>query len=142
MKVSARNVLIGTVTGITAGAVNSEVDLSLAGGESLVAIITNKSAESLGILVGKPVVALVKASSILLLTDSSGYKLSARNIIKASIQSVTPGAVNAEVSLALANGTAIHAIVTLGAVQELGLAAGGTAEVVIKASSIILGVPN
>ena len=47
MKLSARNILKGKVVKITHGAVNSEVTLQLAGGEHIVAIITNTSAENL-----------------------------------------------------------------------------------------------
>ncbi len=49
MKISARNVLPGTVANVVKGAVNSEVGLTLRGGETVVAIITNSRAESLGL---------------------------------------------------------------------------------------------
>jgi molybdate transport system regulatory protein len=47
MKLSARNMLRGTIKRINAGAVNSEVTIETAGGETLVAIITKESVESL-----------------------------------------------------------------------------------------------
>ncbi len=52
MKLSARNVLKGTVVKVTQGAVNSEVVLELAPGIQVVAIITRQSAESLGLAEG------------------------------------------------------------------------------------------
>lgn len=140
MKISARNNFKGTVTAVTPGAVNSEVSLDIGGGDKLTAIVTNGSVQSLGLAVGKQAIALVKASSVLLMTDSTGYKLSARNTLPATIKHVTPGAVNTEVSLQLAGGAQVHAIVTNDSAKELGLVTGKTASVVIKASSIILGV--
>lgn len=40
MAVSARNQLTGTVSAVAMGAVNDEVELTLAGGAKLVAIVT------------------------------------------------------------------------------------------------------
>lgn len=41
MAVSARNQLTGTVSAVAMGAVNDEVELTLAGGAKLVAIVTH-----------------------------------------------------------------------------------------------------
>lgn len=69
MKISARNVLKGTVKSITHGAVNSEVVVQLPGGTEVVSIITKASADNLGLIEGKEVYAVVKASSVMLATD-------------------------------------------------------------------------
>jgi molybdopterin-binding protein len=69
MQISARNVLPGKVKRIVHGAVNSEVTLELAGGQELVSIITKASAEKLGLAPGKPIYAIVKASSVMLGAD-------------------------------------------------------------------------
>jgi molybdate transport system regulatory protein len=65
MKLSARNVLPGTVTKVTKGAVNAEVDIKLKGGDVVVSIITMGSLKTLGIKKGKKVVAVVKASNVM-----------------------------------------------------------------------------
>jgi len=69
MKLSARNVLRGTVAAITPGAVNSEVVIRLAGGEEVVAVITKKSVENLGLAVGKEAYAVIKASEVMVGVD-------------------------------------------------------------------------
>ena len=69
MKTSARNTLKGTVKQITPGAVNTEVVIELPGGIEIVSIITNTSAESLGLAVGKEAYAVVKASSVMVGVD-------------------------------------------------------------------------
>jgi len=140
MKISARNSFKGKITTLTPGAVNAEVMMDIGGGDMLVSIITNGSVKALNLTVSKDVLAFVKASSVLLMTDGSGVKLSARNALRGIIQSVTPGAVNGEVSLNLSGGAQIHAIVTNESIKELGLEAAKEAVVVIKASSVILGV--
>ncbi len=66
MKTSARNQLSGTVSAIRKGAVNAEVDVTLQGGAVLTAQITLPSVDALGLANGKPVVALLKASAIIL----------------------------------------------------------------------------
>lgn len=69
MKISARNVLKGTVVNIELGAVNAEVTIELPGGQQLVSIITKHSAERLGLAVGKQAYAVVKASDVMLSVD-------------------------------------------------------------------------
>ncbi|MEO3727447.1 TOBE domain-containing protein [Pseudomonas gozinkensis] len=141
MKVSARNVFKGQVSQVQEGSVNAEVVLTLPGGEKLVAVVTLASLKSLGIAVGKEAVALVKAPWVMLMTESSDIRLSARNCLQGKVLSVTDGAVNAEVVIELAGGSKVYSIVTRDAVNELGLATGVSATAVIKASHIILGVP-
>ncbi|AWY39638.1 transporter [Pseudomonas putida] len=141
MKVSARNVFKGQVSKVQEGAVNAEVSLTLPGGEQLVAVVTMESIRNLGIAAGKEAVALVKAPWVMLMTESSDIRLSARNCLQGKVLSVTDGAVNAEVVIELAGGSKVYSIVTRDAVTELGLKAGVSATAVIKASHIILGVP-
>lgn len=69
MKLSARNIIKGTVTKLTQGAVNSEVVIKLNGGEEIVSIITRQSAETLGIAEGKEVYVVIKASNVMLAVD-------------------------------------------------------------------------
>ncbi len=64
MKDSARNVFEGSLSAIKPGTVNAEVELTLAGGEKLVAVVTMASLHNIN--VGKQTVALVKASHIIL----------------------------------------------------------------------------
>lgn len=66
LKLSARNQLRGTVSVLRPGAVNSEVSIALQGGNIVTAVITNASAEALGLREGKTAIALFKASSVIL----------------------------------------------------------------------------
>ncbi len=140
MKVSARNVLLGTVNGIKKGAVNAEVDLTLKGGAQMAATITNASVDALGLAVGKEAYAIVKASSVIIGTDLHDAKVSARNIMCGTVTKVIQGPVNAEVDIEMGGGNTICAVVTHESAERLGLKEGGHACALIKASSVILGV--
>jgi molybdopterin-binding protein len=69
MKLSARNVLKGTVKSVNHGAVNSEVIIELQGGAEVVSIITKTSAEQLKLAKGSQVYAVVKASNVMIAVD-------------------------------------------------------------------------
>jgi molybdate transport system regulatory protein len=69
MKFSARNTLPGTVSKVTKGAVNTEVVMTLKGGQEVVAVITNTSADALGLKAGKSAYAIIKASSVIVAVD-------------------------------------------------------------------------
>lgn len=66
MKLSVRNRLRGTVSRLTKGQVNSDVVLTLPGGNTVSAIVTNDSIERMGLEVGAQACALFKASSVIL----------------------------------------------------------------------------
>lgn len=66
LKTSARNRLCGVISRCVEGAVNGEVIIDLPGGKSVAAIVTNESIHSLGLKVGVPACALIKASHIIL----------------------------------------------------------------------------
>lgn len=141
MSVSARNVFKGKVTSVKDGAVNAEVELTLAGGDKIVAIVTEGSVKDLGIAVGKEAIAYVKAPWVMLLAGPQSVKFSARNQLTGKVSVVHKGAVNSEVGITLAGGTTVFAVVTNEAVLELGLKEGVGATALIKASHVILGVP-
>lgn len=141
MKTSARNQFLGRVTQVKVGAVNDEIELEIADGQHLVAIITRESSEELGLQPGSEAFALVKSSSIIVVTDTDGARFSARNRLAGRIARVQPGAVNTEVVIELPGGGTVAAIVTNESARQLGLAAGVPAEAIFKASSVILGIP-
>ncbi len=142
MKTSARNQFLGTAETVTRGAVNDEVVLRIVGGQRIVAVVTHESAESLGLAPGAQAFALVKASSVIVAVAVEGARLSARNQLAGTIARVVPGAVNAEVTIALPGGGTIAATITLDSAEVLELAAGMPATALFKASSVIVGMPG
>lgn len=68
MQISARNQLRGTVKSITEGAAIANVEIEV-DGQRLVASITVEAARDLGLEEGKDVVAVIKASDVLVAVD-------------------------------------------------------------------------
>ncbi|NJL45029.1 MAG: TOBE domain-containing protein [Leptolyngbyaceae cyanobacterium SM2_3_12] len=69
MKLSARNMLKGTVKSLTIGAVNAEIVLEIAPGAEVVATITKESAASLGLQEGGTAYAVIKASNVMMAVE-------------------------------------------------------------------------
>jgi molybdopterin-binding protein len=65
MRISARNQLAGTVRSVTEGAAIANVELDV-GGNRVVASITVEAVRELGLSEGSDVVAVIKASDVLL----------------------------------------------------------------------------
>lgn len=137
MKTSARNQFAGTVCGLREGDVDFEVRLKLDPENELVAVITRESADNLGLKIGSEVSALVKSSSVLLLTDPN-IRTTARNHLWGEVTRIHEGPVNAEVTLVMPGGKSICAVVTHDSVERLGLAVGQQACAAFKASAVIL----
>jgi len=140
MKTSARNQFAGTASAVKSGAINDEIELQVEGGLHVVATVTHESREALGLEPGAKAFALVKASSVILMTDASGVRLSARNQFAGTVAHVTPGAVNTEVVVDLPGGGSVAAIITNESAKSLGLTKGAAVTAVFKASSAIVGV--
>lgn len=69
MKLSARNVVPGTITAIEEGPVNVEVTVEVAPGIEMSSIITRHSREALDLAVGKRVSLVVKATNVMIGVD-------------------------------------------------------------------------
>lgn len=141
MKTSARNQFAGTIVALRDGDVDFEVRLRIDADNELVAVITRDSAINLGLAIGMEVHALVKSSSVLLLTDRN-VRTTARNHMWGEITRIHDGPVNCEVTLAMPGGKSICAVVTHDSAETLGLAVGGQACAVFKASAVILCLYN
>ncbi len=138
MKTSARNQFAGPIASLKEGVVDTEVTVQLAPALALTAIVTRESAENLGLVPGRDVLAFVKASSIVLLVGEE-QRISARNRFTGTVTALHQGPVNAELTLAMPGGRhVITAVITDDSVKRLGLAVGCTATAAFKASSVFL----
>lgn len=141
MKTSARNQFQGKVTRITPGAVNDEIELEVAGAQKIVATVTRESTNELELKVGVDAFALIKSSSIIVVTDDQGARFSARNRLPGTVGRLRTGAVNTEVEIYLPGGGTVSAIITNTSSDNLGLIQGMSVSAIFKASSVIIGVP-
>jgi molybdopterin-binding protein len=69
MKLSARNMLKGTVVDIRKDTVAAQVQVDIGGGNLVTSTITADSANRLGLEAGKAVIVVVKASDVILAVD-------------------------------------------------------------------------
>jgi len=65
-------------------------------------------------------------------------KISARNVLRGKVKSVTFGMVSAEVVVELSGGDEIVSVITKRSAEELGLAEGREVSVVIKATNVMI----
>lgn len=140
MQTSARNQFAGEVVAAHAGAVNDEIVIGLPTGQQIVATVTSESARRLGLTQGRKAVAMVKATSVIVMVDGDPAMLSTRNAIAGTVTEVRTGAVNTDVTITTAGGVAIAAVITNSSAARLGLAAGKPATAIFKAASVIVGV--
>ena len=66
MQLSARNQLKGTIVSITRGPVTALVKLDVGDGQHISATLTTEAADDLELVAGKQVVAIFKASAVIL----------------------------------------------------------------------------
>ncbi len=139
MQTSARNALRGVVTHITDGGVNAEVTLRVADGVDITAVVTRESVAALRLAVGRPVIALIK-SSFVVLAKGEGLVTSARNQIAGVVASREDGVVSSEITLRIAEGKTLTATITRESAEAMGLAEGVELTALIKAPHVILAV--
>lgn len=68
MKLSARNILKGTIVAVNKGAVNSTVEVDI-GGKIVTSSITNAAVDELGLKKGLSAYAVIKASDVMIAID-------------------------------------------------------------------------
>ena len=120
---------------------NDEIQLALAGGERIVALITSERSLTMRLEIGRDAIALIRASSVILTTDNTdGLKLSARNLLSGTIKDLHMDLVNAEVVIALKGQDTLGRNCHYPAAKELELTVGKTVNAIFKATDVILGV--
>jgi len=136
LRTSARNALRGTVARIGAGAVTVEVTLSLGDGVEIVSVITRRSADELGLTVGKPAIALIKSSFVRIVrsADAGGGV----NRLAGAIIDREDGDLTSEISLTLSAGKTLTA--TLPRVDAMALRPGDAVVAMVEPSDVILAV--
>ena len=138
MQISARNQLMGKIGEITLGKVNAEVSIVLKSGVTLVSTITNSAVEELGLEREDEVVAIIKASSVLI-SNVTSIATSARNKLIGVIDDIKLGEVNAQVSLNIGQNDVVVSTITAESVKALDLTVGSHVCAIIKSSSILIG---
>ncbi len=69
---------------------------------------------------------------------SQAMKVSARNALKGKVKALVIGAVNAEVTVEVAPGVEVVAVITKSSAENLGLAEGKEVYAIVKASDVMI----
>ncbi|CAA2143375.1 molybdopterin-binding protein [Hyphomicrobium sp. ghe19] len=69
MKISARNVIKGTVVDVHKGATTSHVRIDVGGGTIVMASITNEAVDDLGLVKGMAASAVIKATDVMVMVN-------------------------------------------------------------------------
>ncbi len=65
-------------------------------------------------------------------------RISARNKLEGTVKSVEKGIVTAKIQIEIKTPTAVTAVITKEAVEELGLKVGDTVEAIVKATGVMV----
>ena len=137
LRSSARNQYIGKVEKVSRSDVSAEVAIRLSDELTLISVVTRQSARDLGLRKGREVIALIKASQVLL-SSNTEILTSARNKLTGTVSKITPGKINAEVIMSLGEEKTLCAVITNDSLNALKISKGDRICAFFKASSIIL----
>jgi len=140
MQTSTRNTYRCTVAELTEGPVSARVVMSLKNGTLLTAVITERSAGDLGLVVGADVFAMIK-STFIILTREGDPKTSACNRLTGTVATREDGPVNSEITLALGEGMTLTAIITRTSADALEIRHGDSITAIFKAAHVIVATP-
>ncbi len=135
LRTSARNALRGVVAAIEDGAVTARVTLALGDDVEIASIITRRSREELGLAVGKPAIALIKSSFVVLAGD--GPAEDGVNRLIGTVVDREDGDAVSEVTLGLSAGKTLVATVPASATPPI---VGHRAVAAIAPANVILAV--
>ena len=107
--------------------------------KSGIGIVTVESEKNLNLKVGKKVVFIFKAPSVMLAKEEN-LKLSAANSLKGRVIEAKIGSVNAEIVLEISNHQTLTSIITKESAMQMRIGVGDELTAIIKASQIIIGV--
>ena len=116
--------------------VNAEVIIVTDSGLEISSIITLGSCIRMNLEPGEKVVAVIKASSVLVAVGDS-LIISARNNVRGTVKKIISGMVSDEVVIE-AEGIELVSVITKASVERMGLKEGTTVSALIKASNVIL----
>lgn len=139
MKISARNLIKGTVKEVKEGAVNAVVVICRGNHNPIKADITMEAVKQLELAEGKECYAVIKATNVMFATEKIPT-ISARNQIEGTIVSVKEGAVNGHVAIEDESGVRISGSITNEAIEQLRLEVGGKAVAIIKSTDVMVAV--
>ncbi len=135
---SARNAFYGRVDKVLCGDIQATVNLFTLGGHRIQTVITLDSLRRLGIREGTFMVAEVKAPWLILVPGIKEPLVTCENRFHGTIRRVLAGLVTTEVTVELADGTELCAIVSSESARRMSMKEGDSAWAVFSAHAVVL----
>ncbi len=139
-KTSARNAFFGKIETLQKGDIQTRVTLTSIGGYAVTTVITNDSAEQLGLKKGLLVTAQIKAPWVILYKGEKEPRCSAENKFSGTVEQISEGKVNTEFIVRITDGTQLCALVSTKGARPLGLETGAPVWAVFNCFAVILDV--
>lgn len=140
MRTSARNALRGQISSIHADQLNAEVSVEVSPGTTIIASVTLKSINELGLCVGREAIVLIKAPFVMIAKDDDRLMTSARNVISGTVLRCETSPINAEVVIDIGGGKTLAAHISAHSAKALELKEGLRARALFDASHVILAI--
>jgi molybdate transport system regulatory protein len=137
MQLSIRNQFVGTIESVTAGPAMAAVHVRLTGGPDVTAAITTDAATDLNLAVGSAVRVLITSTEVSVAVDPVG-RVSIRNQLPGTVQSVDHGAAMTVMKIELAGGGVLTSAITRESAQDLGLDPGQSVTALVKSTDVAL----
>lgn len=138
MKVSARNAFHCSVLAVKPAAVAAEVILEVSPGVVISAIVTNASVTDLALAPRRSVLALVKASAVMLASGGDTPRVSARNRIPGRVIDRFEADGEAEVAIDIGGGKTMTSLMTTESADATGVARGVPVWAIFLSADVIL----
>jgi molybdate transport system regulatory protein len=135
MRLSIRNRFDATVESVNAGPAMTTVRTRLASGLEITAAITSDAAGDLDLTAGAAIQVLIKSTEVGVAVDPVG-RVSIRNLIPGTVQSVDHGTAMTVVKIDLTDGGVLTSAITSESAADLGLAAGTPVTAMVKSTDV------
>ncbi len=137
-KTSARNSFFGKISSIRKGDIQSAVEMTTIGGDTVTTIITNDSLAGLGLKTGSLITAEVKAPWVVLQKSDRTPESTAENRFAGTIVCINKGRITSEVVVRIADGTDLCSVVSAESTRQMGLRKNDRVWVTFNSFSVVL----
>ncbi len=137
-KTSARNAFYGKVSAVVRGSIQSQVSLTTPEGHAIIALVTNDSAERMGLKPGRLISAEVKAPHVELHKCAEPPLSSAENRLHGTVSRLATGTVAAEVVIRVSDATELCALISESARMRMNLHVGDEVWTMFSSYAVVL----
>src|SRR4030043_115428 len=137
-KTSARNSFFGKISSIKKGDIQSTVEMTTIGGDTLTTVITNDSLSRLGLRKGSLITAEVKAPWVILQKSEREPAAYAENRFAGIIARINRGEITTEYVVRISDGTELCSVVTTENVRQMGFQENDKVWVIFNSFSVVL----